>query len=94
MPPQFPPFLLLNEAVTVTFDVPTITVQVVPLTLAQPPDHPSNFPVAVAEATSWTVVPYVTTAEHFVPQLMPTPVVVVSTLPWPIGPFRSTETET
>jgi hypothetical protein len=79
MPPQFPPFLFLNDALMVTLDVPTTTLQVVPLELLQPV-HSSKTPVAVAVATSWTVVPYVTTAEHMLPQLIPTPI-VACTLP-------------
>jgi hypothetical protein len=70
VPPQGPPFLVLNVAVTLTFVVPIITEQL-GLFVGVHPVHDSKTPVEVGEATSCTVVPELTAAEQAEPQLMP-----------------------
>jgi hypothetical protein len=56
------PLLSLKVAVTVVAFV-TTTVQVVVSTLVHP-THDEKDPVAAGEATSWTLVPCATSAEH------------------------------
>ena len=91
MPPQDPPFLVLNVAVTLTLVVPISTEQV-GLLVGVHPVHDWKTPVEVGEATSCTVVPELTTAEQTEPQLIP--VAADTTLPVPIGPLTVTERET
>jgi hypothetical protein len=81
--------LSLNVAVTVVAPV-TIVVQAVPSTLVHPV-HDENDPVADADATNYTVIPGMTSAEQVAPQLMSTPVVVDRTMPVPLGPLVVTE---
>jgi hypothetical protein len=90
-PPQDPPFLVLNEAVTFTLAVPIVTEQV-RLPVGVQPLHDWKTPVEVGDAASCTTVPWLTTAEQTVPQLIP--IAGDRTLPAPMGPSTVTERET
>ena len=82
------PCRLLNVAVT---EVAAVTVRLHgELVVGVQPDHDAKAPVPEAVAASVTTVPWFTSAEQLAPQLIPTPGVVDSTLPAPVGPASVT----
>ena len=86
---QAAPVRLLKLAVTV---VGAVTVKLHgELLVGVQPDHDAKTPVLEAVAVSDTTVPWFTSAEHVLPQLIPTPIVVEVTVPVPAGPGSVTE---
>jgi hypothetical protein len=83
------PCRLLKLAVTEAADV-TVRLHGELLVGVQP-DHDTKVPVPEAVAASVTTVPWLTSAEQEVPQLIPRPIGLVdTTLPVPVGPPSAT----
>jgi hypothetical protein len=86
--PHAAPLFSLNAAVTVVAEVTTIEQLAWPLEV-----HPvqfANVALADCEAAKLTDVPWGTSAEQVLPQLMPMPGVVDRTAPAPVGPSIAT----